>query len=153
MNKSRTTYFNTLLVILLVEILFGLVINTQDIMGVLLTTLGLGMGIYALKFTFAQTKRLTIILAVVALVWGVYILTTSETVADWFKSFGFQVMVPLLAAAGLGAGQGPKKDVPEEGSRLFPAGPTHSHNRKNVLKNTKGFMWGRKNKFRAAKEA
>lgn len=28
-----------------------------------------------------------------------------------------------------------------------------SKRRKNVLKNTKGFKWGRKNKFRAAKEA
>ncbi|PWB39131.1 MAG: 50S ribosomal protein L20 [Parcubacteria group bacterium] len=32
-------------------------------------------------------------------------------------------------------------------------GTTHVKHRKNILKKTKGFKWGRKNKIRAAKEA
>lgn len=32
-------------------------------------------------------------------------------------------------------------------------GTTANKRRKNVLKHTKGFMWGRKNKYRQAKEA
>lgn len=139
MNKSRTTYFNTLMLILGAEMILALfTTNTQDVMGLLLATLGIGMLGYGLKFTFGTIKALTLTLAVIALVWGIYILLTSENVAEWFSNVGFQVMVPLLAAAGLGAGHGPKKDIPEEGSRLFPAGPVgkhHQHNTKNVLKN------------------
>lgn len=113
MNSQKT--FLSTVAILLVEAILGAITGaeTWTLNGVLLTTLGVGMGVYAIRHTVGPWKLGMIVLAASTIIWGLLILIPSASAMtmnqapakaatellspNWYVAFAFLGVLIVLA--------------------------------------------------------